>query len=153
MKSKITQTIIAGMIATAAMTVVIFLAPMMGLPKMNPAALLSGMMGVSIFIGYLMHLMIGIVFAATYVYWYNSKAHINNKVVKGILFGFVVFIFAQVMMLVMGKMFQMPMVEASMMLLMLGSLIGHLMYGIVVAAIVPNMATAQSDAKIKTSNA
>ncbi len=145
MKSKITQTIIAGMIATAAMTVVVFLAPMMGLPKMNPAALLSGMLGVSIFIGYLMHLMIGIVFAATYVYWYNAKAHIKNKVLKGILFGFVVFIFAQVMMFIMGKMMPMPMPQDNKMLMMVGSLIGHLVFGIIVAAIVPNMATEQSD--------
>lgn len=120
---------------------------------MSPAVMLSGMMGVSLFIGYLMHLMIGIVFAAAYVYWYNSKAHINNKVVKGTIFGFVVFIFAQVMMFVLGKMSPMPMVQDSMMLLMLGSLIGHLVYGIVVAAIVPNMATVQSNAQIKTTNA
>lgn len=142
MKSKITQTIIAGMIATAAMTGVIFLAPMMGLPKMNPAALLSGMMGVPVIVGYLMHFMIGVIFAAAYVYLFNPKVHIQSKLAKGALFGFVVFIFAQVIMFIMGKMMPMPMPQDNMMLMMVGSLIGHLVFGIIVALIVPAYNTA-----------
>lgn len=45
MKSKIAQTIIAGLIATAVMTIVGLMAPYIGLPKINPAAMLSAMMG------------------------------------------------------------------------------------------------------------
>ncbi len=37
MKSKIAQSVIAGLVATAVMTGFMFLAPMMGLPKLNPA--------------------------------------------------------------------------------------------------------------------
>jgi len=37
MKSKIAQTIISGLVATAVMTGVGLMAPYMGLPKMNPA--------------------------------------------------------------------------------------------------------------------
>jgi uncharacterized membrane protein YagU involved in acid resistance len=93
MKSKIAQSIIAGLVATAVMTGFVFLAPMMGLPKMNPAEMLSGMMGVSLMIGYLMHFMIGIIFAAVYVYLFNPKVHISSKLLKGVLFGFAVFVF------------------------------------------------------------
>ncbi|MEO6556344.1 MAG: DUF6789 family protein [Ferruginibacter sp.] len=98
MKNKITQTIVAGLVATAIMTVVGLMAPYMGLPKMNPAEMLSGMMGVSLMVGYLMHCMIGIIFAAVYVYLFNKKVHIGSKLVKGVLFGFAIFVFAQVMM-------------------------------------------------------
>ena len=150
MKSKIAQSVIAGLVATAVMTGFIFLAPMMGLPKMNPAEMLSGMMGVPLMVGYLMHCMIGIIFAAAYVYLFNPKVRIQSKLIKGSLFGFAVFIFAQVMIFIIGKL--MPMAEDNMMLIMLGSLIGHLVYGIVVALIVPAYAV-QSEKYTRVSHA
>jgi uncharacterized membrane protein YagU involved in acid resistance len=153
MKSKIAQTIISGLVATAVMTGVGLMAPYMGLPKMNPAEMLSGMMGVSLMVGYLMHFMIGIIFAAAYVYLFNPKVHISSKLLKGVLFGFAVFIFAQVMMFIIGKIMPMPMPQDNMMLMMLGSLIGHLVYGIVVALIDPAYVVVQSDKYHRTSNA
>lgn len=152
MKSKIAQSVIAGLVATAVMTGFIFLAPMMGLPKMNPAEMLSGMMGVPLMVGYLMHCMIGIIFAAAYGYLFNSKVRIQSKLVKGSLFGFAVFIFAQVMIFIIGKLMPMPMAEDNMMLIMLGSLIGHLVYGIVVALIVSAYAV-QSEKYTRVSHA
>ena len=152
MKSKIAQSIIAGMVATTVMTGFMFLAPIMGLPKMNQAEMLSGMMGVPLMVGYLMHCMIGIIFTAAYVYLFNPKVRIQSKLVKGSLFGFAVFIFAQVMIFIIGKLMPMPMAEDNMMLIMLGSLIGHLVYGIVVALIVPAYAV-QSEKYTRVSHA
>ncbi len=152
MKSKIAQSVIAGLVATAVMTGFMFLAPMMGLPKMNPAEMLSGMMGVSLMVGYLMHCMIGIIFGAAYVYLFNKKVHISSKLLKGALFGFTVFVFAQVMMFIIGKMAPMPMPQENMMLTMLGSLIGHLVFGIVVALIVPAYIAVQSNKYIQTAH-
>lgn len=145
MQSKIAQTLIAGLAATAIMTGFIFMAPMMGLPKMNPAEMLSGMVGMPIMVGYLMHFMIGIIFAAVYVYLFNPKVHINSKLAKGALYGFAVFVFAQVMMFIIGKIMPMPMSNDNMMLMMLGSLIGHLVFGIVVALVVPAYAIVNSN--------
>ena len=153
MKSKNSQFVIAGMVATVVMTSFMFLAPMMGLPKMNPAEMLSGMMGVPVIVGYLMHFMIGVIFAAAYVYLFNPKVRIQSKLVKGVLFGFAVFVFAQVMMFIIGKVMPMQMPQDNMMLMMLGSLIGHLVYGIVVALIVPAYAVVQSDKYLETSQA
>ena len=153
MKSKNSQFVIAGMVATVVMTSFMFLAPMMGLPKMNPAEMLSGMMGVPVIVGYLMHFMIGVIFAAAYVYLFNPKVRIQSKLVKGVLFGFAVFVFAQVMMFIIGKVMPMPMPQDNMMLMMLGSLIGHLVYGIVVALIVPAYAVVQSDKYLQISQA
>jgi uncharacterized membrane protein YagU involved in acid resistance len=104
-------------------------------------------------VGYLMHFMIGVIFAAAYVYLFNPKVHINSKFLKGSLFGFAVFIFAQVMMFIIGKMMPMPMPQDNMMLMMLGSVIGHLVFGIVVALIVPVYTQVQSDNYIQTSHA
>lgn len=145
MKSKIAQTFIAGMVATVVMTVVGLMAPLMGLPKMNPAEMLAGMMGMPIMVGYLMHFMIGIIFAAVYVYLFNSKVHIHSKLAKGVLYGFAVFVFAQVMLFIIGKIMPMPMSNDNMMLMMLGSLIGHLVFGIVVALVVPAYAIVNSN--------
>ncbi len=97
--------------------------------------------------------MIGVIFAAAYVYLFNPKVHINNKFLKGIVFGFAVFVFAQVMLFIIGKIMPMPMPQDNMMLMMLGSLIGHLVYGIVVALIVPVYTQVQSDNYIRTSHA
>ena len=68
MKTKISQAVIGGIVATLAMTMVMFIAPYMGLPKMNAAAMLSMMMGVPVLIGWGLHFMIGIVFALAYVF-------------------------------------------------------------------------------------
>lgn len=133
MKSKIQQSVIGGVIGTAAMTMIMFVGPMMGMPKMNPAEMLSGMMGVPVLIGWLLHFMIGVIFALGYVLLLNNLfRNINSKVLKGTIFGFTVFIFAQIMMAVMGAiMGGMPSPEGNMLLMAIGSIVGHIVYGIV----------------------
>lgn len=153
MTNKILKTVVAGIVATAIMSVVGFMAPIMGLPKMNPAELLAGMLGVTSIVGWMMHFIIGIIFAAAYVYLFNPKVRISNKLLKGALFGLIVFVFAQVMMFVMGNIVSMPMMESDMMPMMLGSLIGHLVYGIVVALLVPNYYTELHKDNVKTAHA
>ncbi len=135
MENKLIKAVLAGIVATTVMTLVGIMAPYMGLPKMNPAEMLSGMLGVSSALGWVMHLMIGIIFASTYVYWFDPNVKIPGAFWKGITFGFAVFVFAQMMMLVMSKI--MPMASASsegnVALLMIGSLLGHFVYGLFVA--------------------
>jgi uncharacterized membrane protein YagU involved in acid resistance len=136
MDTSFQKTVLAGVVGTAVMTIVMFLAPMMGLPKMNAAVMLSGMMGVPVIVGWVMHFMIGIVFALGYVFLFASKVKMQNVVVKGMVFGFAVFVFAQIaiamMSMIMGAM---PAPEGGMALMMLGSIIGHIVFGIPVALI------------------
>lgn len=136
--SKFMKTVIAGVVATAIMTVVGVMAPYMGLPKMNPAEMLSGMLGLSLAIGWIMHFMAGIIFASAYVYWFDPTVTINNAFWKGLVFGLAVFVFAQVMMFLMGMFITMPAPENPM-LMMLGSLIGHFVYGVFVAWVVSRL--------------
>lgn len=137
MNSKITKSTIAGLIATATMTIVMFMAPLMGLPKMNAAAMLSMTMGFPIIVGWLMHFMIGIVFALGYSFIIiRLLSKINNYFLKGSIFGMIVFVFAQIVMAMMSMIFPVPKMEESMALMMLGSIIGHIMYGIVISMII-----------------
>ena len=133
MSDKIKQSLIGGIVATAAMTLITWMAPLMGFPKMSPPEMLAGMLGLPVFVGWLMHFMIGIIFALAYIFLLQKKLQkIANRYVKGAVFGIIVFVFAQIMMLVMSAMFtSMPSPEGSVALMMFGSVIGHVVYGIV----------------------
>lgn len=137
MKNKIQKSILAGVVATAVMTAIMLIAPMMGMPKMNPAEMLSGMMGFPLAVGWFMHFMIGVIFALLYSVVFSEFFQINNKIFSGALFGFVVFLFAQVMMFMMNMMIGgMMQPEGSMVLMMIGSIFGHIIFGIVVSIVV-----------------
>lgn len=138
MKTKISQAVIGGLVGTAAMTMVMFIAPMMGLPKMNPAQMLSGMMGLPLFAGWMGHFMIGIIFTLMYTFLlYPLLKKVSSRVLKGVIFGLAAFVFAQIAMAVMGAMLGgMPAPEGSMVLVVMGSVIGHLVFGIVAAQFV-----------------
>jgi len=138
MNTKIQKSILAGIIGTAIMTVVMMVAPMMGMPKMSPPEVLSGMLGMPVFVGWVMHFMIGIMFAFAYTYLCIFKHKISNVWLKGAVFGIIAFVFAQIMMAIMGAMMPMPKMEGSMMLTMIGSLMGHIIFGMAVAKTVGN---------------
>ena len=138
MKTKITQSVIGGLVATLVMTMVMFIGPFMGMPKMNPAAMLSMMMGVPVFVGWIMHFMAGVIFALMYVFLLLPLLkNVKSKIAKGAIFGMAAFVLAQIAMMGMGAMLgNMPKPEGSMMLMMLGSIMGHVVFGIVVALFV-----------------
>ena len=138
MKIKIQKPILAGIIGTAIMTIVMMIAPMMGLPKMSPPEMLSGMLGTPIFFGWIMHFMIGIVFAFAYTYLCTFLWKISNVYVRGAVFGIIVFVFAQIMMAIIEIIMPFPKMEGSMMLTMVGSLIGHIIFGMAVSKTVDN---------------
>ncbi|MGQ9820204.1 MAG: DUF6789 family protein [Candidatus Kapaibacteriales bacterium] len=129
MNPKLQKSVLGGIIGTAIMTVVMMVAPMMGMPKMSPPEMLSGMLSMPVFVGWIMHFMIGIIFAFAYTYLCILKHKISNVWLKGVVFGIIVFIFAQIMMALMGIMMPMPAMEGSMMLTMIGSLMGHIIFG------------------------
>lgn len=137
MSNKIQQSIIGGIIATIVMSMVMWLAPMMGMPKMDIPGMLSGMMGFSKVIGWLMHFMIGISFALIYAFFFMIVLKkINSVILRGAIFGFIAFLIAQVSLGALGSIFPMPPMEGSMMLIMIGSIMGHLFFGITVAIFV-----------------
>jgi len=126
------KSIIAGIVATIVVTVFMMAAPMMGVPKMSPPAMLANMMGVSLTIGWVLHFMVGILFALAYSFVFQKLIPLKNLYLKGALYGVLLVIVAQVMMTMMAA----PSPEGSMMLALMGKTIGHIILGIVIAVIV-----------------
>lgn len=61
------RAVLAGTLGTIAMTLVgLYVAPLMGVPAMNPATMLAGAMGGSMAVGWIAHFMIGVVLAVGY---------------------------------------------------------------------------------------
>ena len=124
------KAIIAGIAGTVAMTIVgVYLAPMMGMPKMNPADMLAAQMGGSAVMGWAGHFMIGIVLAVTYSI--VEKSLPGAPWLRGALFGIAPWLLAQVAVM---PMMGMPLFSGSTVMAG-GSLLGHLIYGAVVGAV------------------
>lgn len=138
MKNKIQKSILGGIVGTGVMSLIMFIAPLMGMPKMSPPEMLSNMLGLPFILGWIMHFMIGITFALSYVFIISGYLKkISSKMVNGALFGLIIFLFAQVMMLLMnGIMGGMASPEGSMVLMMIGSIMGHIVYGIVTVILI-----------------
>ncbi len=121
---------LAGIIGAAVMTVVgLYVAPLMGIPEMNPADMLADQMGENAVLGWIAHFMIGVILAEVYAVVAGSLP--GPVVVRGALFGLAPWLLAQVaVMPMMGMGF-----FSGAMNMAMGSLIGHIIYGGVVGAV------------------
>jgi hypothetical protein len=130
MNSNLKKTLIGGLIATIAMTVIMIIAPMMGMPKMSIGNMLASFMGVPEIVGWIMHFMIGIIWAGVYVYFVCDKLNTSDAV-KGMIFALAPWLIMQVMVMPMMGMgiFAAKAPHAGM--VVMGTLIGHLVYGLV----------------------
>lgn len=130
MNIDVKRVVVAGVAGTVVMTAVgLWMAPMMGIPRMNPAAMLAGAMGGVAILGWLAHFMIGVILAGIYALVAPMLA--GPPAVRGALYGIAPFFVAQI---VVVPMMGMPLFSGSMVMAM-GSLIGHLVYGAVVGQI------------------
>lgn len=130
MKINVGRAVIAGVVGTMAMTLVgVYAAPMMGIPKMNPAQMLAGAMGGHAMLGWGGHFMIGIVLATGYAL--VAPLLPGPALLRGATFGIAPYLLAQ---LAVMPMMGLPLFSGSIPMAM-GSLVGHLVYGVVVAAV------------------
>jgi len=130
MKTKIKQAVIGGIVATAVMTMMMLIAPMMGLPKMQIGGMLARFMHIPGWMGWVMHFMIGIVWAFIYVYLVRDRISINYAL-KGMLFSLLPWMLMELMAMPMMGMgvFSGNTPEPGRMVI--GALIGHLVYGLI----------------------
>lgn len=146
MKTSIPRVVGAGVVATLVMTAVgLFVAPMMGMPAMNPAEMLAGPMGGFLALGWAAHLMIGVTLGL--IYAALVAEHLPGQpAVRGTVFSLAPWLMAQ---LVVMPMMGMGVFSGSATMAM-GSLIGHVVYGAVLGAIVghPERASAEADARL-----
>ena len=125
-----TRAIVGGLAATAVMTVLMLMAPAMGLPPMNIGAMLGSVMGGSLVLGWMAHFVIGTVLAVIYAAVFATRLP-GPGFVRGALYGLAPWIVAQLVV--------MPMMGAGpfggSFGAAFGSLMGHLVYGAVLGGI------------------
>ena len=131
MQPPITRVIAAGLVGTLAMTAVsLYVAPMMGMPPMNPADMLASKMGGMTILGWIAHLMIGVVLALIYAKFFVHRLP-GPVAIRGALFSLIPWLMAQ---LIVMPMMGMPLFSGSMVIAG-GSLLGHLVYGAVMGGV------------------
>jgi len=126
----IKSVLISGFLATVAMTLLMMVAPKMGMPKMDVAEMLSMFMHAPTLVGWVAHFMIGFVLAGGYAFVFATRGQLKGWQ-KGALYGLIPWLMAQLIV--------MPMMGAPLfggaVLIAMGSLMGHLLYGGVLGAI------------------
>jgi len=132
------RAVAAGVTGTAVMTVLLLWAPLVGLPKLAIGELLSTFLAVSVAVfrvgpagGWVIHGLVGIALALLYAGIFTNLLP-GGPVARGVLYGFLIFLVAQLVF--------MPAVGAGVfsrgdISMILGSLIGHLVYGGLVGGI------------------
>ena len=132
MQPSITRVVAAGVLGTLVMTAVgVYVAPEMGLPPMNPADMLASRMGGVQALGWIGHLMIGVVLAVIFAKLVFGRLP-GPGVLQGALFSIAPWLMAQ---LIVMPMMGMPVFSGSIQMAV-GSLIGHLVYGAVIGAVI-----------------
>lgn len=133
-KPNLLKAIVAGVAGTIVMTIMTMIAPMMGMPEMNIPKMLSDFMGMPAILGWAAHFMIGTSFALVYAYVFISKLP-GHQILKGAIFGLFPWLLAQTMVNpMMGAGIFAVNTPAPLMMVM-GSLIGHLFYGAVMGLV------------------
>lgn len=127
---QIGRAVIAGMVGTAVMTIVgLWVAPLLGMPAMNPAQMLAGAMGGNLALGWIAHFMIGTILAVGYAV--AAPFLPGAPALRGALYGIAPFLMAQIIVM---PMMGMPLFSGSAVMAM-GSLVGHLVYGAVIGSV------------------
>ena len=86
----------ASVTATAVMTLLMLIAPFLGLPPMNAGALLGSIVGGNETIGWIQHFVIGIIFAFVYATFFNDWLPVENNILRGTMYGIIVFVFSEI---------------------------------------------------------
>jgi uncharacterized membrane protein YagU involved in acid resistance len=106
------------------------MAPMMGMPEMNIGKMLGMFMGMPDVAGWIAHFMIGSALAVFYAALFQPKFP-GNGVVRGMTFGLIPWLMAQVAVNPMMGAGVFAMNTQAPMAMVMGSLMGHLVYGAV----------------------
>jgi len=144
----ILNAVIAGLVATVVFTMVLMMAPKMGMPKMDIVSLLGSMFSAksNLALGWMMHLMMGVVFALIYAFLWSNGIGLATWL-NGLIFGAIHWLIVGVMMAVIPMMHvgiksgavQAPGMwmtgNGGGMMAFMGGLVGHMIFGVVVALV------------------
>jgi uncharacterized membrane protein YagU involved in acid resistance len=143
----ILSAVIAGVVASLVFSIILAMAPKMGMPKMDIVSLLGSMFSAktNLALGWMMHLMMGIVFALIYAFLWSSGIS-GATWLGGLIFGAVQWLAVGVVMGMMPMMHvgiksgavQAPgmwMTNNGGVMAFMGGLVGHMIFGIVIALV------------------
>ncbi|MCK0131714.1 hypothetical protein MWU59_09380 [Flavobacteriaceae bacterium F08102] len=145
MLNKIVSGIISGVIATAFMSLFMYVASSVGMPTSAPQELIEYVFGVTLISGWIFHFIIGIVLALLYIFIFRQMlTAVNSWFIKGIIFGFIAFLIAQIGFFGLEQAaYDMPNPSSDdTVLVVTGGLIGHLVFGIMVVLLLKKTKTA-----------
>lgn len=127
------RAIVAGLLGILGMTILgLWIAPSLGMPRMDPAALLAKGMQIPLALGWTAHLITGIILA--FIYALIQPYLPGPAAIRGALFSIAPWLIAQVVLMpVMG----LPLFMGSGIMAM-QSLIGHLIYGVILGSVYRN---------------
>ncbi|NIR46891.1 DUF1440 domain-containing protein, partial [candidate division KSB1 bacterium] len=142
-ENRVRRAIMTGVVATIVMTIMMYLAPVMGMPKMDIAAMLGKFVmdepaptgSTPWTVGMLIHLINGAIFFPLVYAFVFSPQLSWQPWVKGLFFGLVLWFASQLIV--------MPMMGAGAFstetsqpgLMVIGSLFGHIVYGVLLGAL------------------
>jgi len=146
----IKSALIAGLIATAAMTAFTFMAPLMGF-EMDIPKMLARTMSAPIIIGWIAHFMVGEILAINFAAIFLTKTNKTSDFKSGALFGLIPWFIAQVMVMPMMSVMSEGSYSAGLfsgsIIVAMASLVGHLIYGAILGGIYkPQLVTAATTA-------
>ncbi len=142
------RAILAGFVATLVMTMIMYVAPAMGMPKMDIAAMLGSMLSSQMpapysgawWSGLLLHFINGtIIFPLIYGYLLYTVLP-GAAWAKGLTCGIILWFLAQIMVMPMMGMGVLSSKTPQPMMSVAGSLIGHVIYGLILGAIAGDQA-------------
>jgi hypothetical protein len=142
----ILSAVISGLVGTVAISAVMAMAPLMGMPKMDIVGMLSTMFGKpNKVLGWIMHFMMGVVFALIYAFLWSIGIG-SAGWLSGLIFGAVHWLVVGLMMAMIPVMHvgikngdvEAPglwMTNQGGVLAFIGGLMGHMIFGLVAALV------------------
>lgn len=131
MKSNFSLVLLAGIAGTIIMTLFMYIVAAFGGPELNPATMLAQTFQIPVFIGWILHFMVGITFSALYYLLLVRILKFKGWVWHGLILGVVAFLIAQVSFAIMGAIgILIPDPQGAPALIMAGSIVGHLLFGL-----------------------
>ena len=145
MYNKLQQPLVSGILATIAMTVFMVIGWALGMPKISPPERLARLMKIPVAGGWVMHFMVGIIFATAYVLFFNYwLRRITSKLLKGVVYGIIAFLVGHFSVGILGAVFGdagTPQPQGSPVLRMIGLIMAHIVFGITIALVVKPVTT------------
>lgn len=132
-KPRLTQAVIGGLAGTILMTLMMYYAaPLMMSGPMDIAAMLGDMMGMGSRMGLLVHFLLGAVaLPALFAMVLWDKLPGGSGMMKGLVFGMALWLIAQAVVMPMAGAGMFSANHPEQMMAILGSLMGHAVYGLV----------------------